>query len=114
VCKAICLVEDPNHEGQLSNVGFFTKYFFRILGFQIEIKKMFNLVSVLTFLRRCCLQVKNLDCITNIINNWPDDSHLNYKPNANLKNYLKVEVGLVKDNYELVEEVKYFEELHDY
>ncbi len=28
-----------------------------------------------------------------------------------LKNYLKVEIGLVEDNYELIEEVAYFEEL---
>jgi hypothetical protein len=53
-----------------------------------------------------------LDQITIIVNNWLDDSNLNYTPNANLKNYLKVEVGLVEDNYELVEEAKYFEELH--
>jgi hypothetical protein len=66
----------------------------------------------LTFLKHYCLQVKNLNRITIIINNWPDDSSLNYTPNANLKKYLKDEDGLVEDNYELVEEVKYFEELH--
>jgi hypothetical protein len=30
---------------------------------------------------------------------------------VNLKDYSKVEIGLVKDNYELIEKVKYFEEL---
>jgi hypothetical protein len=30
---------------------------------------------------------------------------------VDLKNYLKVEIGLVEDNYELIEEVAYFEEL---
>ncbi len=46
-----------------------------------------------------------------IINNWPNDLHLNYKPNVDLKDYSKVEIGLVKDNYELIEEVEYFKEL---
>jgi hypothetical protein len=36
---------------------------------------------------------------------------LNCTPNANLKDYLKVEVGLVENNYELIEKVEYFEEL---
>jgi hypothetical protein len=30
---------------------------------------------------------------------------------VDLKNYLKVEIGLVEDNYELIKEVAYFEEL---
>jgi hypothetical protein len=29
----------------------------------------------------------------------------------NLKNYLKVEIGLTKDNYEQIEKVEYFEKL---
>jgi hypothetical protein len=33
-------------------------------------------------------------------------------PNKNMKNYLKVERSLVDDNYELTEEVKYFEDLN--
>jgi hypothetical protein len=38
--------------------------------------------------------------------------HLDFIPNANLKDYLKTKVGLVEDSYELIEKVKYFEELH--
>jgi hypothetical protein len=30
---------------------------------------------------------------------------------VDLKDYSKVEIGLVKDNYELIEEVEYFKEL---
>jgi hypothetical protein len=83
-------------------------------GFKLKLKKCStNLVNDLTFLKHFCLQVKNLDRVTNIINNWLDDSCLNYTPNANLKNYLKVEIGLFKDNYELVKEAKYFEELFE-
>jgi len=36
------------HEGQFPNVGFLGKQVLGILGFQIEIEKMFNLTNVLT------------------------------------------------------------------
>jgi hypothetical protein len=32
-------------------------------------------------------------------------------PNNNMKDYLKVEGSLTNDNYELIEETKYFEDL---
>jgi hypothetical protein len=32
-------------------------------------------------------------------------------PNNNMKDYLKVEASLINDNYELLEEAKYFENL---
>jgi len=65
-------------------------------GFEIETKKMFNLAGVLTTLKRCSLQVQNLDWIITIINNWPNDPRWNCTTNANLKDYLKVEIVLVK------------------
>jgi hypothetical protein len=39
------------------------------------------------------------------------DLHLNCTPNVELKYYLKVQFGLIENNYELIQEVKYFEEL---
>ncbi len=71
---------------------------------------MLNLVGVLTALRCCCFQ--NLDQIIIIINNRPNDLHLDFTPNVDLKDYFKTKVGLVEDSYELIEKVKYFEELH--
>jgi hypothetical protein len=41
------LVYWKTHEGQFSNVGFLAEQVFMILGFQIEIEKMFNLIDVL-------------------------------------------------------------------
>ncbi len=72
---------------------------------------MFILASVLIALRHSCLEVQNLDQIITIINNWLNNSHLNCTPNMNLKNYLKAEIGLTKDNYEQIEKVEYFEVL---
>jgi hypothetical protein len=57
---------------------------------------MFNLASVLKTLKRCSLQVQNLDLIITIINNWPNDPRWNCTPNANLKDYLKVEIVLAE------------------
>jgi hypothetical protein len=100
------------HEGQFFKVGFLATQVFKIFGFHIETKRVLNLVGVLTTLRCCYLQVQNLDRIIIIINNRPTNLHLDFTPNADLKDYLKTEVGLVEDSYELIEKVKYFEELH--
>ncbi len=73
---------------------------------------MFSLVSVLITLRRChLLQVQNLNRIIAIIDNCPDDPRLNYTLNVDFKDYLKAEIGLIEDNYEMMEEAKYFKEL---
>jgi hypothetical protein len=50
-----------------------------------------------------------LDWIITIIKNWPHDPHLNFTPNVDLKDYLKVEIGLVEGKHELIEEAAYFE-----
>ncbi len=72
---------------------------------------MFSLAGVLTTLKHCHLQVENMDRIIIVVKNWLDDPHHNCKPNANLKEYLKEEDSLVKDNYDLVEEADFFEQL---
>jgi hypothetical protein len=56
----------------------------------------------------------NLDHAIIIINNWHVDPHLNCTLNVDLKYYLKVKVGLTKDNYEMIEIAEYFEELQVY
>lgn len=45
-----------------------------------------------------------------MVKNWPNDQCLNCSTNANFKDYVKTEVALIKDNYELIEESNYFEE----
>jgi len=50
-----------------------------------------------------------LDWIITIIKNWPNDPHLNFTPNVDLKDYLKVEIGLVEGKHELIEKATYFE-----
>jgi hypothetical protein len=73
---------------------------------------VFNLAKVLIVLQQCQLQVENLVIIIKIVQTWPNDPHMNFMPNNNKKYYLKAKASLVNDNYELIEETKYFENLN--
>ncbi len=44
------------HESMFPIIGFCAKQIFKIVGFQIETKKIFSLVGILTSLQRYCLQ----------------------------------------------------------
>ncbi len=55
-----------------------------------------------------------MDQIVIVVKNWPKDPCHNYKPNANLKEYLKKEDSLAKENYDLLEEVDFFKQLQVY
>jgi hypothetical protein len=49
--------------------------------------------------------------LDSMVKSWLDDPRHNCKPNANVKDYLKEEYSLVEDNYDLLEEVHFFEQL---
>jgi hypothetical protein len=66
---------------------------------------------MVTTLRRCRLQVENMDRIIIVVKNWPNDPHANCKPHSNFKQYLKAKEYLAEDNYNLMEYIKLFEEL---
>jgi hypothetical protein len=46
-----------------------------------------------------------------MVKSWPNDAHLNCSTNVNFKDYIKVEVALGEENYELIENFEYFEKL---
>jgi hypothetical protein len=52
-----------------------------------------------------------MDRILTVVKNWPNDLCPNCKPNSDFKQYLKVEESLAEDNYNLIEEHNFFEEL---
>jgi len=79
------------------------------LVFKLKQKKVFNLVGVLITLKCCRLRVENLDRIIIVVKNWPNDSCMNCRANTSFKDYIKFEVALVEENYEFIEESKYFE-----
>jgi hypothetical protein len=37
-----------------------------------------------------------------VVTNYPNDLHVNYKPNLNLKAHVEVEDYLIKNNYDLI------------
>ncbi len=49
------------HESQFSHVVFPAHQILRIVGFQIETKRIFNLVGIITNLQRSRLGIENLD-----------------------------------------------------
>jgi hypothetical protein len=88
------------YETQFPNVSFLAKQILGILGSQIKIEHVFSLVDVLTTLRHCKLHVDNLDSIIIVVKNWLDNPHLNCSRHKDLKDFLKVESSLAKDNYD--------------
>ncbi len=96
------------HEGQFLNVGSLAKQNFGILSSQIKTKWAFSIARLLIALRHCHLQMDNMDWIITIVKNWPYDPLANYKPIFDFKQYLKT---WVEDNYDLIEEHEFFEEL---
>jgi hypothetical protein len=57
------------------------------------------------------MRVKSLLTILVKVKNWHDYTCANYKPNSNLKQYLKEDEFLAQENYNLIEEHNLFEEL---
>jgi len=64
---------------------------------------VFSLVGMLMALKHCRLLVDNLDQIISVM--------INCSQHKDLTSFLKVESSLVEDNYDLMEESNYFEQL---
>jgi hypothetical protein len=64
------------HESMFPIVGFSTKKILRIVGSQIETKRIFSLGGILTRLRRCRSQLENLDELIFVRKNWPNDPRI--------------------------------------
>ncbi len=97
MCRSTSMVVHPWR--LVSKRGFFCK---------IKIERVFSLASLLIALRHYCLHVENMDRIIIMVKNWPDDPCHNYKPNVDLKENLKNEDCLIKENYDLLEEADFF------
>jgi hypothetical protein len=65
-------------------VGFLTHQILGIVGSQIEMQKIFLLASILTKLRKCHLQLNNLERLIFVRKNWPNDFRIDSKPPSNL------------------------------
>jgi hypothetical protein len=69
---------------------------------QIKIKRIFSLIAILTNLRRCHLQFKNLEKLAFVNKNWPNDRRVGCQSPPN---HLKL-IGI---DANLEEEIEQFE-----
>jgi hypothetical protein len=54
-------------------VDFCAKQILKVVGFQIEIERIFSLARILTGFKRCRLQLENFDKLIFVSKNWPND-----------------------------------------
>jgi hypothetical protein len=73
-----------------------------IVGFQMEIEKIFSLVRIFTNLRKCCLQSNNLDNFIFVSKNWPNDPRVNCSSPSSL-------IELIAGDVVLGEELEQYE-----
>jgi len=73
------------HENHFPNVDFLAKQILGILKFEIETKKTFSLVGVLTTLRLYYLQVANLDRIVIVVKTIAKCSKLDFHNKCKLQ-----------------------------
>ncbi len=60
-------------------------------------KRIFSLIGILTSLKRCCLQSKNLDNLICVNNNWTNDPMIGCKSCFNLVELIDIDVDLEEE-----------------
>ncbi len=90
------------HETMLSSIGFLIKQILGIIGSQIEMKNVFSLIKILINLKRCRLQLDNLEKWIFMNKNWLNDARMACKPLNNL-------VTLINSKLDLKQELNEFE-----
>jgi len=71
-----------------STFGFCAKKILGIVGYQIELEKIFSLIGILISFKRC-LQSKILDKLIFINKNWPNDLRIGCKSPSRLANFVE-------------------------
>jgi len=89
------------HETMFPNVGFLAWQILGIIESQIQIERIFSLAWMFMYLRKCCLQSKNLERLIFMSKNWLNDPIIDFKPPSNL-------VELIENNLDF-EELENFE-----
>ncbi len=86
----------------LSTIGFLIKQILGIVGSQIEIKNIFSFTRILTNLKKCYLQLNNLEKWIFMNKNWLNDAKMGCKALNNL-------VMLIDSKLDLKQELNEFE-----
>ncbi len=77
------------HESRFPIVVFLARQILGIVSSQIETKHIFSLVGIVTNLRRCHLQSKNLEKLIFVNQNWPNDPRLRCKTPSNFVEFIE-------------------------
>ncbi len=85
------------HETMFPIVGFLACQILGIVRSQIETKISFSLMNILTNLRRCCLQSKNLENLIFMSKNWPINPRNGCKPLSNFIKLIKIDLGFEEE-----------------
>ncbi len=75
-------------------VGFLVRKILRIVGFQIWIEKLFSIVGIFANLKRCHLQLHNLEKWIFVNTNWPNDAKVGCKAFNNVVDFIDSELNL--------------------
>jgi hypothetical protein len=75
-------------------VGFFSRQILGIISSQIEIEKIFSLTHILINLKKCHLQLENLENLISMNKNWPNDVKVCCKAPFNLLELIDCEIDL--------------------
>jgi hypothetical protein len=81
------------------------KNLLRIVGSQIGIEKGFSSTRIFTSFKNCCLQLENLNKLTFVNKNWPNDLRINCKSLFNLVDFIETNVNLEKVLLKKLEEL---------
>jgi hypothetical protein len=75
-------------------IGFLAWQILEIVDSQIETKRIFSLVGILIKLRKCRLQIENLEKLILVNKNWPNDPRIGCKCPFNLLKFLEKDINL--------------------
>jgi hypothetical protein len=96
---------------KLSSQTFFLAHqVFGIVGFQIEIERIFNIVGVIISFHQSKLGSENLQCLKVIAKNWPNNACEGCEGGQKFSLFFTHEENIIDDNKTIIEEEGYFED----
>ncbi len=85
------------HESLFSIMAFFVHQILGIIGFQVKTERNFSLVGIFTNLRRCRLQLDNLDKLIFVSKNLPSDLRVSGSSPFSLIKLIEVDATLEEE-----------------
>jgi hypothetical protein len=93
-----CLLEWwAKHEFLFPTMTFIVCQILGIVGFQIETERIFSLVGILTNLKRCHVQLDNLNKIIFVSKNWPSDLRVGCSSPSSLIELIEADLVLAEE-----------------